>query len=286
MANKTLDEVLQTLCRITNLTISLWDSKYHWCAAFEPFRSSAMHTKNFCRYLHFRKKSSELCAASDVVGFRQAAERKEIYSYECPFGLLEAVAPIYQGKLLLGYLMMGQGLLTQPEQDQRIMERICSIYPELGNPEAFAKYIDRLPRFTQEQWETYLRTLNIFAKHIEANDLLFFPKKTLGQLTKEYIRQNYTNKITLAELSLHLHCSTVTLTEHFRREFGMTIFSYLNNKRLKQAERLLLESELSISEVAEESGFSDANYFFRQFKAQYGISPSAYRKQYKHRADT
>ena len=175
MANETLDEVLQTLCRITNLTISLWDSKYHWCAAFEPFRSSAMHTKNFCRYLHFRKKSSELCAASDVVGFRQAAERKEIYSYECPFGLLEAVAPIYQGKLLLGYLMMGQGLLTQPEQDQRIMERICSIYPELGNPEAFAKYIDRLPRFTQEQWETYLRTLNIFAKHIEANDLLFFP---------------------------------------------------------------------------------------------------------------
>lgn len=60
---------------------------------------------------------------------------------------------------------------------------------------------------------------------------------------------------------MHLHCSTVTLTEHFRREFGMTIFTYLNNKRLGQAERLLTETEMSISEVAEESGFADANLF-------------------------
>ncbi len=282
MTNETLDEVLRTLCRITNLTVSLWDGEYRWCAAFEPQQNTEMRPKNFCRYLHFRKKSSEMCAASDVTGFRRAAAQKEVFSYECPFGLVEAVAPIYQGKLLLGYLMMGQGLPDRPGQAEKVLEKVTAFYPELGSADVFRKYIDQLPRLSADQWDTYLRTLNIFARHIESNDLLFFPKKTLGQLTKDYIRQNYTSKITLADLSMHLHCSTVTLTEHFRREFGMTIFTYLNNKRLGQAERLLTETEMSISEVAEESGFADANYFFRQFKAHRGMSPSAYRKQFKY----
>ena len=70
MTNETLDEVLRTLCRITNLTVSLWDGEYRWCAAFEPQQNTEMRPKNFCRYLFFAHLPKE-----DFPGCRPPAGR-------------------------------------------------------------------------------------------------------------------------------------------------------------------------------------------------------------------
>lgn len=48
--------------------------------------------------------------------------------------------------------------------------------------------------------------------------------------------------------------------------------------RLKKSLLLLVNPELSISDVADRVGFSDSNYFYRQFKRHYGLPPQKYRK--------
>ena len=46
-------------------------------------------------------------------------------------------------------------------------------------------------------------------------------------------------RITLTDMSWNLHCSTVTLTEHFKKEFGITIMQYVAQKRMEMAEEML-----------------------------------------------
>ena len=104
---------------------------------------------------------------------------------------------------------------------------------------------------------------------------------TIGQLVKSYVKNNLSKKITLSDISWKLHYSTVTLTEHFKNEYDMTIMEYVMKKRMEKASRLLHNSELSIREVAEDCGFSDNEYFSRCFKNTYGVSPVTWRKQLK-----
>lgn len=276
-----LNKILRGLCHLTNLPISLWDSEYRLNATFEPFNQSEAAEKSFCRCLHDCGKGYEHCIESDLYGFRQAAEARDIFCYRCPFGLLEIVAPFFRAEQIIGYIMVGQGVMSEQMQDQKIIDRLLSLYPDIRHPEKYRNCLSGIPHLTQQQLDSFIVMLKIITGYIENNELLLFPPKTIGQLTKNYIQKNYANKITLAELSMYLHCSTVTLTEHFRREFGITIFTYLNRKRLEQAEKLLVFSDANITEIAEKCGFSDANYFFLQFKKKHGISPSAYRKQRK-----
>ena len=116
------------------------------------------------------------------------------------------------------------------------------------------------------------------AEYIEKNDLLADHNKTLGELIKLYVKKNLHSKITLTDMSWNLHCSTVTLTEHFKKEFGITIMQYVTQQRMEQARELLLHSHASIGEIASSCGFSDVEYFSRTFKSIYGMSPNRWRK--------
>lgn len=96
----------------------------------------------------------------------------------------------------------------------------------------------------------------------------------------QYMEANYPSRITLEELADHVHLHPNYLCAIFKRNCGQTIFAYLNNMRVHRARDLLSKGQLSISQVAEQVGFSDMDHFSRTFKQVTGISPSAYRKAY------
>ena len=102
--------------------------------------------------------------------------------------------------------------------------------------------------------------------------------ESIGRLVKYYVKNNLTRKLTLADIAWNLHCSTVTLTEHFKEEFGITIMEYVTKKRMDLAEKILVATDEPLREVASRVGFSDVEYFSRTFKRFHGISPAAWRK--------
>ena len=95
---------------------------------------------------------------------------------------------------------------------------------------------------------------------------------------KYYVKNNLDRKITLSDIAWNLHCSTVTLTEHFKAEFGITIMEYVTKKRMELAEKLLLTTDEPLREIAAMSGYSDVEYFSRTFKKFYGTAPATWRK--------
>lgn len=93
-----------------------------------------------------------------------------------------------------------------------------------------------------------------------------------------YIREHYQEGITQEEVSRKLEITPEYLSALFNREMGITFSVFLKKFRLSHAKRLLKGSDMKIYEVAETVGYSDAKYFARVFKEEYGVTPGEYRQ--------
>ncbi len=93
----------------------------------------------------------------------------------------------------------------------------------------------------------------------------------------DYISINYTQDISLHELSGRNHVSEEHLSRLFKKELGVPLTTYIRDLRTKKAAELLKTSKLSIAEIAMYVGYPDSNYFVKVFKKRYGMTPSTYR---------
>ena len=89
---------------------------------------------------------------------------------------------------------------------------------------------------------------------------------------------------TLAELTDQVHVSGSYLCRLFMRELGISPLQYLERHRLELTAELLLEGDLSISEISSYVGWSDTNYMARRFRAAHGMAPTRYRSEFQHRS--
>lgn len=94
----------------------------------------------------------------------------------------------------------------------------------------------------------------------------------------KYFNDHLTDNITLDAVASEFFISKSTLNYNFNRYIGCSPMEYLLRLRLDTAKRMLIETDKSIDEISEKSGFSTPNYFGTIFKKQLGISPTAYRK--------
>lgn len=102
-----------------------------------------------------------------------------------------------------------------------------------------------------------------------------------NQLMQEiatYIYDNYDKRISLDDMSRKFHISRSYLSKKFKTITGFGFKEYLINVRIKNACRLLLETNKSITDIAFECGFNDSNYFGDAFRHVKGVSPNKYRK--------
>lgn len=78
----------------------------------------------------------------------------------------------------------------------------------------------------------------------------------------------------LAKISREVHLNEFKLKKGFRERFGRTVFGYLRQKRMEHAHELLKSGNVSIIEVANSVGYSNASHFARAFKEAFGFNPS------------
>ena len=93
-----------------------------------------------------------------------------------------------------------------------------------------------------------------------------------------YIDQNFTQQITLDELSRVAFLSPSYLSRTFRQEYGESIRAYIIRKRLELAQDLLHTTDRPIKEVAQRCGFNSLSQFYRSFRNFTGVTPLAFRK--------
>jgi AraC family transcriptional regulator len=94
----------------------------------------------------------------------------------------------------------------------------------------------------------------------------------------DFIEARFAEDISLAEISLASGLSLTQLTARFHQHTGSTPYSYVIDRRLRQATHLLATTDTPIAHVAIETGFSDQQHMTRAFKARLGRTPSQVRK--------
>lgn len=94
-----------------------------------------------------------------------------------------------------------------------------------------------------------------------------------------HMENHYTEPVRLEELAARAFLSPRHFTRIFMENYHTTPIEYVIGLRLHHAGRLLRQTGLNVTRIAQESGFTDSNYFTRQFRKRFGLSPSEYRKQ-------
>ncbi|MDJ0794233.1 MAG: AraC family transcriptional regulator [Woeseiaceae bacterium] len=93
----------------------------------------------------------------------------------------------------------------------------------------------------------------------------------------DYAERNIAERPTIRDLARTADMSVYQLDRRMQRVFGLTTGQWYLKTRISFASRLLVESEMSIANVAFEAGYADQSSFTRQFRRSTGLSPSQYR---------
>lgn len=102
---------------------------------------------------------------------------------------------------------------------------------------------------------------------------------TYIQLIRELFDHEYDQNYSLDQLAKQFKISKYTLSRNFDRFVGMSPIEYLISRRITIAKQLLLETELTINEVAAKIGISNPTHFINLFRKRVGVTPLQYRKQ-------
>lgn len=96
-----------------------------------------------------------------------------------------------------------------------------------------------------------------------------------------WINQNYNTKITLNMLAEKFYISPFYLERRFKEYTGYSISQYVIERRMGEAQRMLIFEDISIKEIALAVGYENIQYFYAAFKKSTGVTPLEFRNQFR-----
>lgn len=97
---------------------------------------------------------------------------------------------------------------------------------------------------------------------------------------RQWLNQNFSSPCSLSEMCEKLHVTLPHFSRQFHACYGITPHNYLTKLRLEHAMSLLLNTSLSIREIAQQSGFTESNYFTKVFRKYTHMTPGDFRKEH------
>ncbi len=147
------------------------------------------------------------------------------------------------------------------------------------SPDALMNYADKLcdeiddeKRFCEFFTQLFEYAKDYTQQHSDRNKLLI-------QKVKAYVEEHYAEELTLDDMADMIGYSTYYFMKLIKEYLGMSFGDFLTSVRMNNAKKLLLSTNMSISEVGYSVGYNDANYFARVFKRQEKVTPSEYKRQ-------
>lgn len=260
--------ILKELHNISGFRISVHDNEFNEILAYPKELTS------FCKHIQQCESGKTACLNCDKAAFDKVKETKTAYIYRCPFGLNEAVSPLFHYGMLSGYLMMGQTLDNDINSKEYVSRAAAAYCDENGK---LKSCIDKIPISTEDKIASCITIMKICADYITINNRFKANEKDLASKVKQYLHQHYHENITLDLLSTIFYCSKSTLTTCFKATYKTTIMNCLNKIRVNKAVELLSNPKLSIKNIALSCGFTDQNYFTKVFQKETRFTPRDFR---------
>lgn len=260
-----LYRVLKDFYILTKIRIVLFDSEFQELMSYPP------EQQGFCGALRATQAGDAKCLASDQAGCVKCAKNQGVTAYKCHVGLTEVVVPIQDKNGICGYVMFGQII---PQEDyEKTKHQMELQYPE------FAEHIKELQVKSQEEVNAAATILQALTTYVLTNHWVTPGKSEFIRQLDAYIALNIQNTITAEDICVQFHMGRTRLYDMAMSYLGCGLAEYIRKQRVRTAQRMLLQTDMPVADIAFAVGFSDYNHFSRVFKSICGMSARDFRRK-------
>lgn len=213
------------------------------------------------------------CAALDSAKQLECLKKKALICYQCHAGLKEALAPIFIDTRLVGYVMIGQ-FRDISKVPSNVINRCGKRVPASVIKRSFSK----LPYVATERIEGILGMFTMLVDYIVARELVGLRGDWILEKVQQYLERHLAEKVRIQDVARVTGRSVSSLSHILRKKYGLTFKQMLIGKRLDRADELMkTHQEMSLGEIAAQSGFDDRFYFSRIYHKYRRMTPSQHR---------
>lgn len=180
--------------------------------------------------------------------------------------------------------MLPSALLITPESDPDIHDRIYEIILEMRDEYFSDKTLSEASVYSL-LIEMVVLIGRKYSDRSEEFDVTIAKKKEYSEKFTNicnYINEHFAEDLSLEDIAERANFSKYHFTRLFKQFTGYSFYKYLNRKRIECAEKLLINPDISITDVAMNSGFTSLSAFIRMFKQMKGCTPTEFRNMYRH----
>ncbi len=265
-----LQEMVDSFFNVTGTILAVYDEQYnHICGS-----SNSMSM--FCSEIRKDKVLCERCHECDRIALEKCCETRTPYIYHCHIGLLEIASPIIHNNQIIGYLQFGQ---ICDNKDKTSIQNILNTTKEVENLDSYKLLfgLNKIKYRSEEYIKSISKIVEMSISYIWLSNIINVRDDSLAYSIENYINDNLNQNITIEKLCKQFNISSTTLYNLSVDKFKCSISAFIKSKRIDEAKKILLKSNLSIEQVAESIGISDVNYFIRWFKKSVGETPYQYK---------
>ncbi len=265
-----LQEMVNNFYNVTGTILAFYDEQNNYICG------SANSMSRFCSEIRKSYTLSEKCHICDKIALKKCAEKRKPYIYHCHMGLLEIAVPIIHNNQIIGYLLFGQ---ICDNKDKTKIKDILSQTKEINNlnKEKLFAELNKIKYRSEEYIKSISKIVEMAISYIWLSNIINVRDDSLAYSIEKYIDDNISQVITIKKLCKEFNISNTALYNLSIEKFKCSISRFIKNKRIEEAKRLLLKSNLSTIQIAENVGISDTNYFIRWFKKNTGETPHQYK---------
>lgn len=263
-----LSAFLKSFYTITGIKISVFDDEFNNIIEYPA------PIIEYCSLIRRTEQGTEGCRNCDIAAFREAKRRRGLYIYTCHAGMTEVVSPIMLNDGILGYVILAHILPkeTLSSSIEYALER-AALYG-VSREEALPA-IEKTVPLDNEKIEAASRLLDAITTYLRVTNWVSWRNDDLAYSISKYIDENLGSHLNTENLCNVFYISRTKLHQIATTAFGVSITKYILDKRMKRAKELLRLGK-SVESVAEQTGFSTANYFSKVFHRECGIPPSKF----------
>jgi AraC-like DNA-binding protein len=166
-----------------------------------------------------------------------------------------------------------RGIRFKGSAGKELEKRICKLDERNDGIEKIISLLSILKAMSETK-EYDLLSSSVFTRYVEEDDCVRMNR------VYQYIMDNYTESPSLQQISEVANMSTTAFCRYFKSRTNKTYTQFLNEIKIGNACRLLVDDNQSISQVCFEIGFNNFTHFNSQFKKIMGLTPREY--QYRH----
>ncbi len=278
---KILDGVKETVSFEYNSTLLLYNNtdyeEYpnHWHPAVEIVMPLEGEYSMECNDIPFKLRVNDIIIICPGVLHHLYAHKGRRIIFQVDLSMIQSF-----GEYDSFFSILQPAIVITPEDFPQIHPEVVRLMKDI-----YDEYFGNAPLKNVAIVQKFLSMLVMIGRSYTANPDRFagikptkqqeYTEKFMSMCT--YLTQHCTEDLTLDEMADMAGFSKYHFSRLFKEFAGMSFYKYLNTRRIAYSEKLLLDPDINVTEVAIRSGFNSISAFMRMFKIVRGCTPTQFR---------